>query len=137
MSSMTRKTRKSPAGTEGGRRPTGVPAGRAAGEPPRRDQGRWSSRRKTEVVLRLLKGEPLDAVSREESVSASRLAQWRDEALAGMQAALMSREPDHRDGLIHDLKAKVGDQTMTIELLERKIDLLEDGLRPPSRRPML
>ncbi len=56
-------------------------------------------------------GEPLDAVSREASVSTARLAQWRNEALAGMQGALMSREPDHRDGLIHDLKAKVGDPT--------------------------
>jgi hypothetical protein len=54
-----------------------------------------------------------------------------------MQAGLRSREPDHRDGFIHDLKAKVGDQAMQIELLQRKIDMLEDGLRPPPRRPSL
>ena len=54
-----------------------------------------------------------------------------------MQAGLQSREPDHRDGFIHDLKAKVGDQAMQIELLQRKIDMLEDGLRPPPRRPSL
>jgi hypothetical protein len=59
----------------------------------------------------------------------------RDEAIASVQAGLQSREPDHRDGFIHDLKAKVGDQAMTIELLERKIEILEDGLRPPQRRP--
>ena len=52
-----------------------------------------------------------------------------------MQAGLQSREPDHRNGFIHDLKAKVGDQAMQIELLERKIEILEDGLRPPPRRP--
>jgi len=52
-----------------------------------------------------------------------------------MQAGLQSREPDHRDGFIHDLKAKVGDQAMQIELLEKKIEILEDGLRPPPRRP--
>jgi hypothetical protein len=61
----------------------------------------------------------------------------RDEALAAMQAGLQSREPDHRDGFIHDLKAKVGDQAMQIELLEQKIEILEDGLRPPPRRPSL
>jgi hypothetical protein len=61
----------------------------------------------------------------------------RDEALAAMQAELQFREPDHRDGFIHDLKAKVGDQAMQIELLEQKIEILEDGLRPPPRRPSL
>ncbi|HMN97602.1 MAG TPA: hypothetical protein PKC43_07385 [Phycisphaerales bacterium] len=112
---MTRETRKSPAGTEGGHRPTGVPAGGAAKEHPRRNQGRWSPRRKTEIVLRLLPasvwGEPLDALSREASVSTARLAQWRSEALAGMPGALISREPDHRDGLTHGLEAKVGHPT--------------------------
>jgi hypothetical protein len=110
-------------------------SGTAEGD--RQDKGRWSSRRKTEVVLRLLRGETLDALSRELGVTTGRLAEWRDEALAAMQAGLQSREPDHRDGFIHDLKAKVGDQAMTIELLERKIEILEDGLRPPQRRPSL
>lgn len=109
----------------------------AATEGDRTDKGRWSSRRKAEVVLRLFRGETLDALSRELGVTAGRLAQWRDEALAAMQAGLQSREPDHRDGFIHDLKAKVGDQAMQIELLERKIEILEDGLRPPPRRPSL
>jgi transposase len=108
-----------------------------ADEGERSDKGRWSSRRKTEIVLRLFRGETLDALSRELGVTPGKLAEWRDEALAGMQAGLQSREPDHRDGFIHDLKAKVGDQAMQIELLEKKIEILEDGLRPPPRRPSL
>lgn len=47
---------------------------------------------------------------------------------------VQSREADYRDAFIHDPKAKVGDQAMTIELLERQIELLESGLRPPQRR---
>jgi hypothetical protein len=39
------------------------------------DRGRWSSRRKTEVVLRLLRGETLDALSRELGVTPGKLAQ--------------------------------------------------------------
>jgi len=81
----------------------------AAAEGERGGKGRWSSRRKAEVVLRIFRGETLDALSRELGVTAGRLALWRDEALAAMQAGLQSREPDHRDGFIHDLKAKVGD----------------------------
>ena len=127
MPTMTKKHRIRLVDPQGGRSPT-------AGSASRQDKGRWSSRRKTEVVLRLLRGETLDALSRELGVSSARLAEWRDEAVAAMQAGLQSREPDHRDGFIHDLKAKVGDQAMQIELLERKIEILEDGLRRgPSR----
>ena len=108
-----------------------------ADEGDRQDKGRWPSRRKTEVVLGIFRGETLDALSRKLGVTPGKLAEWRDEALAGMQAGLQSREPDHRDGFIHDLKAKVGDQAMQIELLEKKIEILEDGLRPPPRRPSL
>jgi hypothetical protein len=130
MPTMTKKHRIRLVDPQGGRSPT-------AGSASRQDKGRWSSRRKTEVVLRLLRGETLDALSRELGVSSARLAEWRDEAIAAMQAGLQSREPDHRDGFIHDLKAKVGDQAMQIELLEKKIEILEDGLRPPPRRPSL
>ena len=101
-----------------------------ADEGERSDKGRWSSRRKTEIVLRIFRGETLDALSRELGVTPGKLAEWRDEALAGMQAGLQSREPDHRDGFIHDLKAKAGDQAMQIEILE-------NGLRPPLREPSL
>jgi transposase-like protein len=128
MPTMTKKHRIRLLDPQGGRSPT-------AGSASRQDRGRWSSRRKTEVVLRILSGETLDALSRELGVSPGRLAQWRDEAIAAMQAGLQSREPDHRDGFIHDLKAKAGDQAMQIEILEKKIEILEDGLRPPPRRP--
>jgi hypothetical protein len=45
---------------------------------PAAERGRWSSRRKTQAVLRLLRGEALDALSRELGVTAATLAQWRD-----------------------------------------------------------
>jgi hypothetical protein len=42
----------------------------------------WSAQRKKEVVLRLLRGEPVDAISREVSVPIYKLEHWRDRALA-------------------------------------------------------
>ena len=39
---------------------------------------RWSAVRKREIVLRLLRGESLDAVSREIGVEVYRLERWRD-----------------------------------------------------------
>jgi len=38
---------------------------------------RWSARAKTEIVLRLLKGEELGAVSREMQVPVHELERWR------------------------------------------------------------
>jgi len=99
------------------------------------ERGRWTSQRKMEVVLRLLKGEDLDAVSRELNVKSSSLAKWRDEFLAAGQASLMSRKPDARDDENKRLKAKVGELTMHVELLDEKIEKLEADRPPASRRP--
>jgi hypothetical protein len=38
---------------------------------------RFSTKRKVEAVLRLLRGEELDALSRELGVTAARLSKWR------------------------------------------------------------
>ncbi len=99
------------------------------------ERGRWSSQRKTDVVLRLLRGEDLDALARELKLKPARIVEWREKFLAGGQASLKAREPDVRDDEILRLKAKVGDLTMDNELLEEKIDRLEDGLGPRRRRP--
>ena len=99
------------------------------------ERGRWSSQRKAEVVLRLLRGEDLDALSRELKLKPERISEWRDKFLAGGQDCLKSREPDSRDEEILRLKAKIGDLTMDNELLGEKIDRLEEGLVPRLRRP--
>ena len=100
----------------------------AAGE-----RGRWSSRRKAEVVLRVLRGEDLDALSRELGVTAGTIAQWREQFLAGGQAAVKSRPADERDDELGRLRAKVGELTMENELLRARARRAEaDG--PFGRR---
>ena len=81
------------------------------------DRGRFSARRKTDAVLRLLRGEDLDLLSRELGVTAATLSGWRDDFLAAGQAALKSRPADDRDEEIARLRAKVGELTMDNELL--------------------
>ena len=95
--------------------------------------GRFSVRRKREVVLRLLRGEALESVSRELGVTAARVSQWRDRFLAAGQAGLKSRERDARDEENHRLQAKVGELLMENELLYAKVDQLEGG-SPLARR---
>ena len=84
------------------------------------DRGRFSARRKTETVLRLLRGEDLELLSRELGVTAATLSTWRDDFLAGGQAALKSRSADERDDEIARLRAKVGELTMDNELLTQR-----------------
>ena len=94
---------------------------------------RMSARRKQETVLRLLRGEDLELVSRELAVTAAELSGWRDQFLAAGEASLKSRPADARDAEIGRLQAKVGELTMTAELLEAKIERLETR-RPLGRR---
>jgi len=93
---------------------------------------RMSARRKQEAVLRLLRGQDLELVSRELSVTAAELSGWRDQFLAAGEASLKSRPADARDAEIGRLQAKVGELTMTAELLEAKIEGLETH-RPLGR----
>ncbi len=92
-----------------------------------------SARRKQSAVLRLLRGEDLELVSRELGVTAAELSAWREAFLAAGEASLKTRPADDRDVEIGRLKAKVGDLTMANELLEVKIEHLESG-RPSARR---
>ena len=50
-----------------------------------------SANRKQSAVLRLLRGEDLELVSRELSVTAAELSAWRDAFLVGGEAALKTR----------------------------------------------
>src|ERR687885_2789633 len=73
---------------------------------------RMSARRKQEAVLRLLRGEDLELVSRELGVAAAELSGWRDRFLAAGEASLKSRPADARDSEVDRLPAKVREVTM-------------------------
>ena len=98
------------------------------------ERGRWSSRRKMEVVLRALRGEDLDALSRDLGVAAGTMAQWREQFLAGGQAAVKSRPADERDDELGRLRTKVGELTMENELLRDRARRAEGDGGPFGRR---
>jgi hypothetical protein len=97
---------------------------------------RFSARQKTEVVLRLLRGEPLDLLSRELGIPAARLTIWREAFLDAGQEALKTQPLDSRDHEIGRLREKLGEATMEMELLREKIGRLETSrpLRPRRSR---
>ena len=67
---------------------------------------RMSRQRQLKTVLRLLRGEDLELVSRELGVTAATISRWRDDFLAGGEAALASRPKDAREVQSDHLKAK-------------------------------
>jgi hypothetical protein len=118
-------------GTEGGRRPTGVPA--SAGAPkvgPLGPKQYWSTRRKREVVLRILHGEPLDVLSRELGVEVYRLEKWRDKAFRGIDEALRDREGDPLQSELDTAMRRIGELSMENELLRKECELR----RPLTKR---
>lgn len=117
-------------GAEGARRATGAAGVAAVG-----DRGRFSAQRKREVVLRLLRGESLEKMSRELGVTAARLSTWREAFMDSGTQGLKSRAMDAaEDGERQRLQAKIGELTMEIELLNQKVDLLEGGHPLAMRR---
>src|SRR3954451_14407231 len=95
--------------------------------------GRMSRQRKRDAVLRLLRGEDLETVSRSLGVTAATLTSWRDSFLAGGEASLAARPTDGEMLESERLKARLGEMLLKHELLEQKITNLEAG-RPLDRR---
>src|SRR2546425_4585249 len=104
------------------RKPTTTPGS----EPPTAPEAielpeRWSVQRKTELVLRLLRGEPLDAVSRESQVPANELETWKRVFLEHGTRGLRSRsDPEERELTL--ARAKIGELMMRLELAEHLIE---------------
>src|SRR6478735_6898019 len=89
--------------------------------------GRMSRQRKRDAVLRLVRGEDLETVSRELRVTAATLSGWRDAFLSGGEASLATRATDGEALESARLKAKLGEMLLERELLEAKIAVLEGG----------
>lgn len=81
---------------------------------------RWSAGRKKQVVLRLLRGESVDALSRELAVPIFRLEEWRDRALAGIDVGLKERENDPVEQQLNDANRRIGELVMEVEILRKE-----------------
>lgn len=119
---MSKEKEPASGAPEGARRATG-----GAPEERRDGRGRWSAKRKYAVVLRVLRGEDLETLSRELGVTAAALSGWRDQFLEGGAANLKAREVDVDNEETQRLKSLVADLSMSNELLREKIHRMEAG----------
>jgi transposase len=95
--------------------------------------GRMSRQRKTAAVLRLLRGEDLETISRSLGVTAATLSRWRDAFLSAGEAALTTKPATGEELESDRLKTKLGAAPIERDLLHEKIAILE-AHRPLARR---
>ncbi len=96
-------------------------------------QGRWSAKKKAEVVLRLLRGEAIDTIARECMVTVEALSGWREEFIEGGIAKLKGKSPE--EAKVAQLEKKKGQQAMEIELYKKKRQWMETVHRGNSSKP--
>ena len=89
---------------------------------------RWSASRKRDVVLRLLCGESLDAVSREVGVEVYRLEAWKARALAGIELGLKAQAGEPLAAELDAAKRHIGELSMENELLRERARVAERRL---------
>jgi transposase len=100
-----------------------------------RSRPRWSAGKKTDAVLRLLRGESLEVLSRELQVEAHRLAAWRDDSLESGKQGLKGQRPDRSpaDRQLRDAERKIEQLTMENEIPRAAAE--QRGVQiPPAKR---
>jgi transposase len=142
-SSMSRVIRNDVAdglvGSEGGRRPSALSTGQngtgvgCAASGPLTPGQRWSVNRKRDVVLRLLRGEATEDLSRELGVPLYKLELWRQKGEAALDGALKERETDAATGELATAMQRIGELSMENELLRSRIERPGPLVRRRSR----
>ena len=99
--------------------PGGASGGSGLENPPQR----WGAKRKAEVVLRSLRGEALDALSRHTAVPVPRLEEWRERGLHGLEQALQTRDAgDPAQLRLDEANRRIGELSMEVELLRARCE---------------
>lgn len=135
-----------PVVSEGGRSPSMLSTGQAPPAPaaaptsvpapqigPLAPGQRWSVARKREVVLRLLRGESAELLSRELGLPIFKLEQWRQKAEAALDGALKEREADTVGTELATAMQRIGALSMEVELLRAKMERSTPLARRRSR----
>ena len=94
---------------------------------------RWSAARKREAVLRLMRGESAELLSRELGLPLFKLEQWRQKAEVALEGALKERDTDPADSQLAAAMQRIGELSMEVELLRAKMERPGPLVRRRSR----
>ena len=120
---------------ERGRRPTGTGETKAAPK-------RFWAQHKTEAVLRLLRGEDIETLSRKLGVTAAKLSQWREAFLAAGAESLKKRSPAEKaeykphssSGAGHPEKGREPSGLMKPKRVQKTVDRYTSQGLPADKR---
>jgi transposase len=85
-----------------------------------------TSKRKTEIVLQLLRGEDMEMLSRKYEVTMSDISQWRDIFLSNGENGF-KRSPENSK--LHKAERLIGQLQMELELTKKKNELIKKRKR--------
>lgn len=86
----------------------------------------FTSKRKTEIVLQLLRGEDMELLSRKYEVTMSDISQWRDIFLSNGENGF-KRSPENSK--LHKAERLIGQLQMELELTKKKNELIKKRKR--------
>ena len=95
---------------------------------------RWSVARKRAVVLRLLRGESMELLSRELGLPVYKLERWLEKAEAALEGALKEREFDNGSAELAAALQRIGELSMENELLRARMERAAGPLARRRRR---
>ena len=92
------------------------------GERSQEEVQRWTTKRKADLVLSLIKGETsIQEAARQHGLTVAELEEWKERFLLAAENALRARPKDEealKDEKIKKLKQKIGELVMDIDILK-------------------
>ena len=85
---------------------------------------RFGANQKRDIVIRLLKGENIEDISRELKISAGELSTWQRMFLEAGMESLKSRKKDPFQKKLDEAEKTIGRLTMKLELYKKKEDFI-------------
>ena len=81
---------------------------------------RWTASRKMDVVLRYMRGESLDNLSREIGIAASQIEEWHHTAIKSIEDSLKTHSGEPLQAELDLAKKRIGELSMENELLREQ-----------------
>lgn len=81
---------------------------------------RWTATRKLEIVLRHMRGETLDSLSREIGIVSGQIEEWCQTAIRDIENSLKTRLSDPLQDELDLAKKRIGELSMENELLRER-----------------
>jgi transposase-like protein len=114
-------------------------SGQAISSSPEPDVKRWTTKRRSALVLEILRGDTTAAeAARKHGLTVAEVEDWKERFLSGAENALRSKPLDEealKDAEIKRLKQKVGELVMDMDILKEGVHASVNPAKPCLPNP--